>query len=142
MKYNFDRIQDAYYCCEACFLENALNEYNNLDADYKAIVIVARDYLAHDLFRTLSEVRCECGDRMFDFGFVEFNNFEYGGEYIITIAHDGAISLEQMITDEGIYLLTEGEIVFIHEDCNYKAIDRLNNGDNNIVIFGFDEGCE
>lgn len=142
MKYNFSKIQDADYCCEICFLENVLNEHDNLDDGYDSIAIVAKDYLAHDLFRTLCEARCECGERLFTFGFVEFNNFEYKGEYIITIDYEGAISLEQMITDKGVYLTTESKIVFIHEDCNYKAIDAMDNGYNNIVIFGFDEDCE
>ena len=76
---------------------------------------------------------------MFKFGFAEIDNHEYRGEYLLSICADGFISLERMVTDDGVYLFTEGKIVFIHEDCHYKAIERLNDGYNNIVIFGFEE---
>ena len=100
MTYNFEKVQDAEYCCEMCFLDNVVQEYKNLNPDeYESVVIVAKDYLAQDLFRTLSSIQCECGEYLFKFGFAEIDNHEYRGEYLLSICADGSISLEQMVTD-------------------------------------------
>jgi len=140
MEYNFDKVQEADFGCEYCFLNNVMSEFKQLNPDdYSSILIVAGEDLAQDLFRELSEARCECNERIFNYGFVDFNGYEYEGEYIIALCSDGAISIERMITDNGNYLLGEGEIVFIHEDCNYRAIERMSEGNDKIVIFGFDE---
>lgn len=140
MKYNFEKVRDADYCCSTCFLEDIIKEYNCLKPEqYESIIIVAKDYLAQDLFRMLICMQCDCGEYLFNPTFVEINNCDYCGEYLLSICADGSIALEQMITDEGDYFTTEGKVVFIHEDCNYRACERLNDGYNNIVIFGFDD---
>lgn len=140
MEYNFNKVQDADFCCKFCFLNNVMSEFEQLESDdYASVVVIANEDLAHDLFRELSEVRCECGDRIFGYGFVNFDNYEYEGEYIISISSDFTLSIEPMVTDTGDYLYSEGEIIFIHEDCDYKVIERLNDGENKIVIFSFDD---
>ena len=143
MTYNFDKVQDEDYCCKFCFLNDVMEKFSELTPDdFPSIVVVATSNLAHDLFRELSEVRCDCGERIFHFGYVEFNNYEYGDEYIISITSDYSLSLEPMVTDKGTYLGSEGKIIFIHEDCNYRSIERMVEFGNNVVVFGFEDDYE
>jgi hypothetical protein len=143
LTYNFDKVQDADFCCKYCFLNNVMSEFEQLEPDdFPSIVVVANSDLAHDLFRELSEVRCDCGERIFHFGYVEFNNYEYGDEYIISITTDNSLSIEPMVTETGAYLGSEGKIIFIHEDCADEAIERMVEFGNNVVVFGFEDDYE
>ena len=141
MEYNFDKVQDAGFCCVHCFLNCVMAEFEDLNPNsFQTITIAVKEDLAQEIFRELSEAKCECGEHIFNYGYVHYTNFDYKGEYLISLSNsDNELFIEQMITDKGDYLYADGEITFIHEDCNYRAIERLNSGYNNIVIFGFDE---
>jgi len=143
MEYNFDKVQEADFCCIRSFLNDALSTFFTLN-DYKdaTVAIVAEGYLIEDLFKLLCSVKFGDGEE-FQLSYVDFDNFDYDGEYLLTISYDYELCLEKLRTDNGAYLYTEAELIYIHEDCNYKVIERLTEyDDNHILIFGLDGDCE
>lgn len=143
MEYNFDKVQDADFCCIHSLLDDVLGTYFTLNGYKEAtIAIVAEGYLIEDLFKLLCSVKFGDGEE-FQLSYVNFDNFDYDGEYLLTISYDYELCLEKLRTDDGAYLYTEAELIYIHEDCNYKVIERLTEGDeNHILIFGLDGDCE
>jgi hypothetical protein len=39
------------------------------------------------------------------------------------------------------YLFTENDYIYIQADCNSKILRKLDDGENNIIIFDFEENC-
>lgn len=140
LTYNFDKVQDESFCCLESFLDSVMYEYDRLQNSNSfdiSVTVVAKGELAQEVFRRLFSYTDDCGDYVFQCGFIEMDRIEYDDEYFIVLSYDNTIFVEKMVTDSGAYLLTESEMIFIHGDCNYRALERLDDGVNNIVIFDF-----
>lgn len=142
MKYNFDKIQNTDFCCIYSLIEDVMESYIELNEDDDITVsVIADQYLSQDLFRLLSQIQFQDGCR-FDFGYVEFNDYEYGDEYIVSLTFDGKLSCEKLRND-GECLYCEAGLIYIQEDLNSDVFMKMTEYDeNNILIFGFEDDYE
>jgi hypothetical protein len=143
LKYNFDRIQDTDFCCIYSLIDDIIESYIELNEDDdNTVSVIADQYLAQDLFRLISQIEFKDGCRV-DFGYVEFDDYEYGDEYIVSLMFDGRLSCEKLRTDNGECLYCEAGLIYIQEDLDSNVFIKMTEyAENNILIFGFDEDDE
>ena len=138
MKTKLHEVKD--FCCIHGFIENVVDEIcDHVNDDGYSIDIVANGELTEDLIRCLLSIETEDDGFMFNMKAVDYDSFEYNGEYILTINNDFELWCEPAYRDnefgEG-YIYTESDDCYVYEDSNREVMDKIESG--NVTIFGFE----
>lgn len=127
-----DKIQDVdfYSYVE---LADEIIEALQLIREYETIDIIANADVITNVLRSLIIVNKE-----FSFGMVDIDGggFDYTGEYIMSIGYDYKIWIEPIWCDNKL-INSEAYITYLHGDCNYRIIKKLDEEDANVLIFDF-----
>lgn len=75
--------------------------------------------------------------------FIEYDKYDYSGEYAISLANDGGFWVSKSWSDtHEKYFPIESDltnIVFVSQDISKQYFDVINDGTNNIVLFDIDD---
>lgn len=143
MSYNFSKVQDTNFCCLECLIGDMIEVLDLGNDVNKSVTVVGDEFLIQDLLRTFANIELGDGDR-FNFELIDLDTVSYSDLYYFSVTNDMDIYIEKAWHpknewhDAG-YLYTEGDIVYIEESCNSAVFRKLNDGENNIVIFGFED---
>jgi hypothetical protein len=141
MSYSFDRIQDTNFCCIHGLVDDLLTQIN--EKDDVMLTVVGDQCLTEDLIKLFANLEDEDGIS-FEFASLDFDKIGYDKEYYFTITSDYEIWVEKAYQEaaeehEAGYLFTGSDITYIYADLNSKVLQDLDDGENNILIFGFGE---
>jgi len=130
------------YCCIHHFICEVVDEILDSNKDYTSTTIVANGELAQNLLRILLSLTVDKtdGEFLFNMGMVEFNDIEYDKEYYISINSDFEVWCEPAYRKNkyGIgYVFDEADYTYIHENSNFKILDKIES--DNVTIFGFED---
>jgi hypothetical protein len=130
-------IQDMDFCCSNSLLEHAIDnlEFGN---EFSSVAIVGDKFLISELLRYIS--RIEIDGLEFEYVLLDLDTYDYEDLYYFVISGNMEINIEKALYEDT-YLLTEEEYIYIQADCNSKILRRLDDGENNIIIFDFEENC-
>lgn len=127
-----DKIQDVdfYSYVE---LADEIIEALQLIREYETIDIIANVDVITNVLRSLI-----IANKEFSFGMVDIDGggFDYTGEYVLSIDDEYKIWVEP-VWREGKLINTGAYLTYLHGDCNYRIIKKLDEEDANVLIFDF-----
>lgn len=135
MKYDFrniEKIQEADFCCITSLVEDVLSAFQRIRV-YETIDIIANADVITNVLRSLI-----IANKEFSFGMVDIDGggFDYTGEYVLSIDDEYKIWVEP-VWREGKLINTGAYLTYLHGDCNYRIIKKLDEEDANVLIFDF-----
>lgn len=138
---NEEKVKNIELCCEHCLVEEMINALQ-FARDYESIDLIADAGVVTEVLRTLLNV--EVDGEMFTLGMVDIDggSYDYDGEYTLSINDDLTIWVEptwREIDGETTLYDTEAYITYLHGDCNFKILQKLEKDKNNVVIFDFED---
>lgn len=139
MKYKLkykDKIQDTNFCCPDSLVDDIVSSLQ-YTREYECIDIIAHADVITEVICTL--LNTEIDGKPFKFGMVDIDGcgFDYIGEYILSIKDDLTIWVEKVWRD-GKLFDTNAYITYLHADCQYQILNKLEENDNNVLIFDFE----
>lgn len=143
MKYNFNPIQSAEFCCETCLVCDILEVLDIGAEEYKSVSVIGDISLMRELLMLFLSIESETG---FSFSpkFIDINEFDYEDMYTLSVSNNGDLCIETtdgINKENGISYVKgiEADLVYIHEYCDEDVVEMAIEFGNNVLIFGFDE---
>ena len=140
MKYQrTDKVQSADFSCleelKCDIIENLLSLPKTEEA-FEMIFVITDTSRAFELFYSLLEsdvngFNFEC----FEFGELKFNELRKEDQLLITVSTDGRIWIERIYPTINLY----AEFFYIDGDINSLWFRKVDDGNNEILIFDIDE---
>lgn len=123
----FESVQELAEIMDT-YIENKLDESED---NYPIISVYAKCDIAKELIETLILFGNRLGS------IIELEDYEmshYDKEFVVYLTENGVTCEKVFVDDE--YRNGEADIVFLHEDCNSRLIDHIDDGD--VFEFGFE----
>lgn len=123
---NYTDIRD-FYSLDS-MVEHAVDNIRFDKSDYFTISIIANQTIAENIIRILiSNYNCK-------FGIFNFDNVDYGGDYIISLTKDMELYCQPDYQENGNRYITEADIIYVHEDVKADVLNGIEADE--IIIFG------
>ena len=144
MRYNtksFEKIQETEFCCPTC-LAAELIESAQCAREFEGIELYAKADVITGVLRELLNFKVD--GEFLKIGKIDIDGgeYDYCGEYLLTISDDNSIWIQEAWNTYGgnckLYD-SDAYLIFVHEDCNSKILQKLQKDKKNVVLFEIED---